>query len=83
MIIVEFNSILSFALCVLIVMCHFQTRPLEAALDVEALVGFATVENGLVATRPLGDKVQRLDHTETQLLALLVLGDCDILDVSD
>ena len=64
-------------------MCHFQTRPLEAALDVEALVGFAAVENGLVAARLLGDEVQRLDHPETQLLALLILGDGDILDMSD
>ena len=64
-------------------MCHFQTCPLEAALDVEALVGFAAVENGLVTARLLGDEVQCLDHAETQLLALLILGNGDVLDVSD
>lgn len=64
-------------------MCHFQTGPLEAALDIEALVGFAAVQNGLVAARLLRNKVQRLDHPETQLLALLILGDGDVLDVSD
>lgn len=77
------KSILSFALCALIVMCHFQTGPLEAALDVEALVGFAAIEDGLVAARLLSNKVQRLDHAETQLLALLILGDGDVLDMSD
>lgn len=63
-------------------MRHLQTGPLEAALDVEALVGLAAVEDGLVAADLLGDEVQRLDEAEAELLALLVLCDGDVLDVA-
>lgn len=64
-------------------MCHLQASPSKAALDVEALVSLAAVEDGLVAADLLGDEVQRLDDAQAQLLALLVLGDCDVFDVSD
>lgn len=67
----------------LVVVGHLQPSPLEAALDVEALVGLAAVEDGLVAADFLGDEVERLDEAEPQLLALLVLGDGDVLDVTD
>jgi hypothetical protein len=62
---------------------HLETSSSEATLDVEALVGLAAVENALVAPDLLGNKVQGLDESKAQLLALLVLGDCDILDVTD
>lgn len=64
-------------------MGHLQTGPLEAALDVEALVGLATVQYGLVAANLLGNIVKRLDQSQTQLFALLILCDGDILDVPD
>lgn len=64
-------------------MCHFQTGPLEAALDVEPLVGLAAVENALVTSDVLGHVVQRLDDAQPELLALLVLRDGDVFNVSD
>lgn len=64
-------------------MRHLQSRPLETALDVESLIGLRAVENGLVAADVLRHVVQRLDDAQTQLLALLVLGDGDVFDVTD
>lgn len=64
-------------------MRHLQARPPEPALDVEALVRLAAVQDALVAPHLLGDVVERLDDAETQLLALLVLCDGDVLDVAD
>lgn len=64
-------------------MRHLQTGPPESALDVEALVRLAAVEDALVAADFLGDVVERLDDAQTELLALLVLGDGDVLDVAD
>ena len=64
-------------------MGHLQARPPEAALDVEPLVGLAAVEDGLVAADLLGDEVEGLDEAEAELLALLVAGDGDVLDVAD
>ena len=64
-------------------MRHFQTRPLETTLDIEALVRLRTVKNGLVATHVLRNKVQRLNDPQTKLLALLVLCDSNIFDVAD
>lgn len=71
------------ALCSLVVVGHLEACSPEAALDVEALVGLAAVENALVAPDLFGDKVEGLDQSKTQLLALLILGDCDILNVTD
>lgn len=64
-------------------MGHFQAGPPEAALDIEPFVVFAAVEDRLVAARLLRDVVERLDEAESQLLALLVFGDGDVLDVAD
>ena len=64
-------------------MRHLQARPLEATLDVKALVRLRAVENSLVAADFLRDKVQRLDDPQTELLALLVLCDSNIFDVAD
>ena len=64
-------------------MRHFQTRPLETTLYIEALVRLRTVKNGLVATHVLRNKVQRLNDPQTKLLALLVLCDSNIFDVAD
>lgn len=64
-------------------MRHFQTSPLEATLDVKAFVGLTAVEDALVAPDLLGDGVEGLDDAQTELLALLVLGDGDVFDVAD
>lgn len=66
-----------------VVVGHLQAGSPEAALDIETLVGLTAVEDGLVAANLFGDEVERLDQAQTQLLALLVLGDCDILNVAD
>lgn len=64
-------------------MGHLQACATESALDVEALVGVAAVEDALVAANLLGDVVEGLDQAEAELLALLVLGDGDVFDVAD
>lgn len=64
-------------------MRHLESRPLEAALDIEALVGLAAVKDGLVAANLGGNKVKGLDQPQAQLLPLLVLCNRDIFDVSD
>lgn len=64
-------------------MSHLQPSPAEATLDVKALVGLAAVQYALVAPNLLRDEVERLDNPQSQLLALLVLGYRDILDVAD
>ena len=66
-----------------IVMGHLETRPPETALDVEALVGFAAVEDALVAAGFLGDEVEGLDESETEFLALLVFCDGDVFDMAN
>lgn len=77
------RGLLRFTLISLVVMCHLQTSPSEAALDVESLVGVAAVENALVTADLFGDIVERLDESEAELLALLVFSDSDVFDVSD
>lgn len=67
----------------LVIVGHLQTSPPEAALDIEPLVVLAAVEDRLVAARLLRNEVERLDDAQAQLLALLVFGDGDVLDVSD
>ena len=63
-------------------MGHFEASAAEAALDVEALVGLAAVEDALVAADALGDVVEGLDQAQAELFALLVLGHGDVLDVA-
>lgn len=65
-----------------VVVRHFESRLPEAALDVEALVRFAAVEDRLVAADFLGDVVERLDEAQAKFLALLVFGHRDVLNVS-
>lgn len=67
----------------LVIVRHLQAGAPKPALDVEPLVGLAAVEDGLVAPRLRGNVVERLDQPQAQLLALLVLGHRDVLDVSD
>lgn len=76
-------SLLGLTLGSVVVMGHLQTGLSEPALDVKARVGLAAVEDALVAADFLGDVVEGLDEAEAKLLALLVLGHGDVLDVSD
>lgn len=64
-------------------MGHLKTGPPETALDVETLVGFTAVENALVAANLVSDEIEGLDDSEAELLALLILGHGNVLDVSD
>jgi hypothetical protein len=64
-------------------MGHLQAGALKAALDVEALVGLAAVQDALVAADAGGDVVEGLDDFQAELFALLVLGDGDVFDVAD
>jgi hypothetical protein len=73
---------LRFTLVTLIVVRHLQTRPPEAALDVEALVGLAAIEDALVTAHLGGDEVERLNDAQPELLPLLVFCDGDVLDVT-
>lgn len=66
-----------------VVVRHLESRPLEAALDVEALIGLAAVKDRLVAANLVGNEVEGLNQPKTQLLPLLILCDRDILDVGD
>jgi len=72
-----------FALGSFVVVRHLEAGPLEAAFDIETLVVLAAVEDGLVAARLGRDEVERLDDAQAQLLALLVLGNGDVFDVSN
>lgn len=67
----------------LVVVGHLQAGPLEAALDVEALVRLAAVEDCLIGADLFGDEVEGLDQAQAELLALLVFCDGDVLDVAD
>lgn len=72
-----------FTLISLVVVCHLQAGPSEAALDVETLIGIAAVENALVAADLFGDVVEGLNESEAEFLALLVFGDGDVFNVAD
>lgn len=72
-----------FTFASVVVVGHLKASSSEPALDVEALVGVAAVEDALVAANLLGDVVEGLDQAEAELLALLILGDGDVFDVAD
>jgi len=63
-------------------MGHLQAGPPEPTLDIETFICLAAIQDALVTTHFLGDKIQGLDYLEAQLLPLLVLGDSDIFDVA-
>lgn len=64
-------------------MSHLQTRTLKPTLDIEPFIGLTTVQNTLVTADVLGHGIQGLDDAQPQLLALLVLGHGDVLNVAD
>lgn len=64
-----------------IVMGHFQPGPFEPTLDIEALVCFTAIQNTLVATNVLGNIIECLYNSQSQLFTLLILVHCDVFDV--
>lgn len=64
-------------------MGHLEPGSPEAAFDVEALVGLATVKDALVTTDLGCDEVQSLDDAQAELLALLILCNGNVFDVAD
>lgn len=64
-------------------MRHFEPGPAEATLDVEPLVRFGAIEDGLVAANLLGNVVKGLNDPQAELLPLLVLRDGDVFDVAN
>lgn len=77
------HHLLDFILVFAVIVCHLQTSSPEATLDIEAFIGFAAVENALVAAHLLGDVIEGLNQPQTELLTLLVLGHGNVFDVSD
>lgn len=64
------------------VMCHLKPSPTETTLDIEPFIGFAAIENRLVAPDARSDIVEGLDEAETEFLSLLVLGDGNVFNVA-
>ena len=64
-------------------MRHFQPRPLESTLDIKSFICLTTIQYTLIAPNTLSHRIQRLYDPQPQLLALLILRDRDVLDVSD
>lgn len=77
------SSPLILTLRLLVVMCHLDPGPRIPALGIEALVALCAVQNRLVAADVDGDRVERVDEPEAELLALVVFADGDVFDVSD
>lgn len=64
-------------------MCHLESSSFEAALDVEPFIGLAAVQDTLVTSDLLRQVVQSRYDPQPELLALLVLVDGNVLDVSN
>jgi len=67
----------------LIVVGHLQAGTPEATLDVKALVGFAAVQDGLIAADLFGNEIEGLNQAKAELLALLILCYGNVLDMTD
>lgn len=65
-----------------VVMSHLEPSSSETTFNVEPLVGLAAIENSLVASDVCGNVIESLNHTQTQLLSLLVFRDGNIFDVA-
>lgn len=62
---------------------HLGAALLVPTLGVKDLLVRAAVEDALGAAGVAGDRVERLNHAQAQLLALVLLGDANLLDVPD
>lgn len=72
-----------FRLVALVIVSHLESCPAEAAFHIEALVCLAAVQNRFVAADLLSNEIEGLDYTQAQLFPLLILGYCNILDVTN
>lgn len=63
-------------------MSHLCPALMIAASQIESFVFFTAVQNTLVATHIRCDRVQRLNHFETEMLALFFLQNRNFLDVT-
>jgi hypothetical protein len=63
-------------------MRHLQPRPFKPTLDIKPLVRLTAIQDTLVTTHSLRHAIQRLNNTQPQFLALLVLRHGDVLDVA-
>jgi len=66
-----------------IIVCHLQACSLKAALDVETLVGFAAIQNALVAAHLFSHVIQCLYDPQAEFLALLILGHGNVFNMPD
>ena len=71
------------SLLLLVVMRHLQSCSFKATFDIEPLIGLTAVQNTLIAANLLCNEIERLDDLQSELLALLILGYCNILNVPD
>ena len=65
-----------------VIMSHLQSGPLEATFDIEALVCLAAIQDRLIAAYLFGNMVECLDDPQPKFLALLVLCNSDVLNVT-
>ena len=65
-----------------VIVRHLQSRPLEPAFDVEALVCLGAVEDRLVAADFFSHVVEGLNDPQAEFLPLLIFSNCDVFDVS-
>lgn len=64
-------------------MGHLEPSPPEATLHIETLIRLRTIQNALVAADLLSDVVQSLYYAQAELLALLVFGHSNVLNMAD
>jgi hypothetical protein len=63
-------------------MCHLKPCSSVSTLDIEPLIRFTAIQYALIASHLLCQVVQSLYESQTQFLALLVLGNGDIFDMA-
>lgn len=65
------------------IMSHLNTSPLEATLDIKALIHLTAIEDSLITANMLRNIIQSLNHLQSQLLPLLILRNGNIFNMSD
>ena len=70
-------------LFLVVIVRHFESRPLKATLNVKALIGLAAVKDRLVAANLVGNEIECLDQPKTQFFPLLVLRNRNVFDMGD
>ena len=64
-------------------MCHLEPSSLVAAFDIEALVGFRAVQDGLVAPNLLRYMIQCFYDVKAKVFPLLVFRNRNVLNMTD